>query len=793
MPEQLTIAQRMAVENRGGKLLVSAAAGSGKTKVLVDRLISYLTDPKAPANMEDFLIITYTKAAAAELRRKISDKITSYIAEHPENHHMQQQIQRLYMAKICTVHSFCADILREYAYKLDISGDFRIAEENECVEMMQLVLERVLDEAYTTRMDDPYFKAFVETQGLSRDDRQVPEIILHVYSNALCHINPDHWLDQCIHAYDNADIEDVGETIWGQYLIADLKVFLSRQISSLENCIHAAQEVSGLEKPVTLLSETVNSLKSLKQCETWDEIVHHPAIAFGNLTFKKEHRDTILADQIRAIRNNCKENLLKKQKVFCANSKIILEQLRESTEAAIGLVALVKEFRAQYDQLKRIRRVLDFSDIEQKTLDLFLGKNRSGITTAAKEVSARFREVLIDEYQDSNGVQDAIFSAITAERQNCFMVGDVKQSIYQFRLADPGIFLEKYNSYVPAQNAKPGEGRKVMLSNNFRSSKGIIEAVNDVFSLCMSPAVGGLEYGSDEQLYEGLPHVTLPDPEVELYGIDVQEDTYREEALYVAQHIQTLLDGNHYVRSGEELRPVTPDDIVILLRSPGSVGGEFRFALEELGITCTLNNDIDLLQTPEVNALRSILQIIHNPLQDIPLVCALSSPVFGFSADDLARIRANQKYSEFYYALTNDAADNSVCFINTLNTLRKNARFLSITQLIHKIFTETNMLNIYAAMEMGDTCVQNLHNFCQTAADFEQTGRKELSHFLDYLSTMDAKGLSVTGNVPSGAIRIMSIHKSKGLEFPVVFLCGLSRTFNTSDIQKNVSLLIMII
>lgn len=786
MSEKLTPQQELAVKNRGGNLLVSAAAGSGKTKVLVDRLMSYLTDPLDPANIDDFLIITYTKAAAAELRNKISEKLSAYISEHPENRHMQQQIRRLHLSKISTVHAFCADILREYAFRLDISADFRIAEENECQEMMYQSLNEVLESAYTERMHDNAFRTFVDTQGLGRDDRQVPEIILQVHSNALCHLNPNEWYEWCLDSARVEDLTDAGETVWGSYLIEELKEYIQLQIDALQKCISAASDVPGMEKPVLLLSATVSGLQSLNDCKTWDEIVDFPGIEYGTLNFKKDVKGTQLAEQIKAVRNACKEGLSKKLRTFSDHSDVVLEHLSESALASSGLIDLAKDFGCRYNKRKQIRRVLDFTDIEQKMLDLLLGKNRTSLTIAAEEIGNRFREIMVDEYQDSNEVQDAIFSALTQKRQNCFMVGDVKQSIYQFRLADPTIFLNKYNTFVSAEAANPKEGRKVLLSSNFRSSAGVINAVNDVFTGCMSPKVGGLVYGEQEMLREGIPHIPLPEKEVSLYAIDVEKDTYQEEAAFVASHIQSLLDGTHMIREGDQLRPITADDIVILLRSPGSVGGEFRYALESCGIPCTLGSDLDLLQAEEVQALRSILQIISNPLQDIPLLAVLTSPVFGFNADDLAKIRAKNRYVSFYRSLELYHSEKSDAFISLLTSLRYDARFLTTTELIQRVILKTGLQSIYGAMEDGAERVKNLQNFYQIATDFESTGRKNLSSFLEQLVAMDETGMRITGTTTADSVRIMSIHKSKGLEFPVVFLSGLSRTFNMADIQKQV-------
>ena len=786
MSEKLTPQQKIAVENRGGKLLVSAAAGSGKTKVLVDRLMSYLTDPTDPANLDDFLIITYTKAAASELRGKISDKLTDFIALHPENKHMHQQIQRLHMAKICTVHAFCADVLREYAYRLDISSDFRIAEENECHEIMLDVLQKLLDTAYAENLQDDAFLTFVDTQGLGRDDRQVPEIVLQIYSSAMCHLNPKNWLEWCLNAVQVDAITDAGETVWGEYLIKDFFDYIALQVSTLERSIVRIADVPGMEKPASLLRTTADSLKSFLSCKTWDEIVDHPPVDFGRLTFSKDHKDTQLAAQVKAVRNACKEGLSKKLRNFSDHSETVLSHLKESALAIDGLIQLVQLFQTQYAKAKSIRRILDFTDIEQKMLDLLYGKNRNGLTAIAGEVGARYREIMVDEYQDSNEVQDAIFSALTSKKQNCFMVGDVKQSIYQFRLADPSIFLDKYNTFCDAQSAAAGEGRKVLLSSNFRSSAGVISAVNDVFSTCMSAKVGGLEYGEAEMLREGIPHVSIHDREVELYGIDVQEDTYGEEATFVAKRISELLDGGHMVRDGEQLRPVTPADIVILLRSPGSVGGEFRFALENAGIPCHLGGDTNLLQEPEVECLCSLLQIIQNPLQDIPLIASLSSPVFGFTADELAQIRSKYRNTAFYHALEKSDLPKAGSFLSCLAEIRKAARQLTVSQLIHYIFTKTGMLSIFGAMDAGEEKVDNLQSFCQLASDFESTGYKDLTYFLSYLSSLEEKGVNITAAAPSNAVRIMSIHKSKGLEFPVVFLCGLSRVFNMTDTQKQV-------
>ena len=319
----------------------------------------------------------------------------------------------------------------------------------------------------------------------------------------------------------------------------------------------------------------------------------------------------------------------------------------------------------------------------------------------------------MDEYQDSNGVQDAIFGALTRERNNCFMVGDVKQSIYQFRLADPGIFLNKYQSYENAVDAQAGQGRKVLLSHNFRSGPEIIECVNSVFRAAMRPKVGGLTYGEAEALREGIPHDPLPDGNVELHVIDVAADTYSEEADYVADRITQLLDGKHLVRGEDGLRPIRPDDIVILLRSPKTSGWDFHYALQKRGLQTVSSHSIDLLSTDEVEWLRSFLQTILNPQQDIPLIATITGPVFGFTANDLAAIRAGKRKSSFYDALRQSSAEKVKCFLSVLAQLRDFARLHTLAELMENIFFLTRADAVYAAMPDGKMRSDNLQEFYQ--------------------------------------------------------------------------------
>ncbi len=791
--EKLTPAQHAAVYDRGGPLLVSAAAGSGKTKVLVDRLMSYLLDPSDPANIDDFLIITYTKAAASELREKIAGKLTEILSQTPENRHLRRQLQRLHLAKISTVHAFCGDIIREYAFFLELSGDVRVADENEAAELRHLAMEETLEEAYTRVNVTPEFRAFVDTQGFGRDDRTVPQIVEAVYTSAHCHIQPEKWLRTCLRLGETHTLTDAAQTIWGKYLVDRLHNYLRTQIKVLRDLLETVQQDDELApKYCPTLEENLTQLEALYQCKTWEECQMYRIDSLGRLKPVRNPSDPELVEAVKAVRKSILEGLKKYQLPFQTGSLQILDDLEQANLACQGLCQLVLDFTKRYQLEKQRRRVLDFSDLEHRTLELLLGKSLSGPTQAAKEISRRFREVMVDEYQDTNEVQDKIFSVLTAKQGNCFMVGDVKQSIYRFRLADPGIFLEKYHTFVPHSEAQPGQGRKILLSENFRSGEGVLAAANHVFATTMCPDVGGLYYGAEESLKAGIPHEKLPTPEVELHCIELQGGApkYETESLFVAQRIRQMLDNGELIRSSSGLRKVTPGDIVILLRSPGTAARHYRSALESLGIPAATESGGSILQTSEISILRSLLEVLDNPLQDIPLQSVLLSPLCDFSADDLGRLRAAHRQGYLFESLLaarNQGDRKATDFLNMILSLRQVARQETLTRLLEEISIQTHMESIFGAMPSGQQRLDNLQFFHETAAAFEQGGLRDLSEFLEHLSRLDDRGLiSDRGSTAASAVTILSIHKSKGLEYPVVFLANLSARFNREDLKDHV-------
>ena len=786
MAEKLTPQQAQAVTNRGGKLLVSAAAGSGKTKVLVDRLLTYLTEETAPANLDDFLIITYTKAAASELRGKIAAKLTERIAQEPENKHLQKQLQRLYLTQISTVHGFCAGILKEYAYHVDLPPDFRVADEAECAELKNQVLKDLLERAYTQSEESDCFLAFVNTQGVGRNDSAIPAIVLKVYDAARCHENPETWLDRCLENTVLEGVTDAAQSLWGRKLMEELFSWLDMELEVLQECLKRLKADEGVEKPIQNISQLIEQLQYLRGSESWDEIYRRKNVSFGVLRFSGKSYDPVLAEQVKALREACRDELEQKTRCFSNPSEQVLSDLRQSADAARGLISLVRQFDKEYSRLKRSRRILDFGDLEHRMLDLLLGKSRSGTTAAAREISSRFREIMVDEYQDSNGVQDRIFSTLTEEKQNCFLVGDVKQSIYRFRLADPGIFLEKYANFAPAESAEPGQGRKILLSHNFRSGAEIISGINQVFEQCMSPEVGGLQYGEAEALREGVPHVPLQEEAIELDVLEVADgDSYEKEAAFTAKRIGKMLESGTLVRQGDSLRPVTPEDIVILLRSPGTMASAFRSALEAEGIRCALDGGSNLMAAEEISSLAALLQTVANPRQDIPLLAVLASPIFGFTADELAGIRSGCKKGCFYDGLLVCEDEKVQAFLQILSQLRRKARLEPLTSLLQSCFLLTRLDSIYGAMPGGKAKKENLYIFYQMAVDFEQGSLRTLDQFLEHLEALQGSQVVSAGS-NAGCVTIMSIHKSKGLEFPVVFLCGLSHRFNASDSREAV-------
>ena len=784
---KLTKSQQAVVDDRGGALLVSAAAGSGKTKVLIDRLLSRICDTQNHCNIDDFLVITYTNAAAAELRVKIAQALSQRLAEQPENRHLQRQMRRIYLAEISTVHAFCSNLLRKYAHILDIPCDFRMIEEAEAQLLQKKVLDVLLEQGYSHGAPD--FRAMVETFGYGRDDHRLSEAVLMAHRAMRCRADMNRWREETLQVLDISQYDDVMDTPWGAYVMEQFRFFLEQQTKNLRNAVTEMQYYPNIEKSYApTFLENIAQLEELLACDTWDEIIERQLDSFGRLKGVRDPEDISVKERLSSLRKKCWSDLQRWQQLFYAKSQDLLNDLAQVMPGAAALLRFTDEFDKTYTAEKERRKLLDFSDLEHFAIKLLTDRYTGKPTAVAKEVANRFVEIMVDEYQDSNQVQEVIFEAISRDGKNRFMVGDVKQSIYRFRLADPTLFLDKYEAYPDYLEAEDGAPRKILLSENFRSRSEILSACNDVFRLIMRKQVGDLDYGDEEALKAGREFPLLPQTPVELHCLtssdtETELDKRELEADFVARRIRTLLDDGTQITDGDTLRAVKPSDIVILMRSVSNNAQVYLQALERMGIRGVCNQGGSLLDTTEIQVLLAMLQVIDNPHQDIPLLTVLASPVFGFLPEDLAQVRTKSRAGDYYEAMQTD--DRFAPFLQLLESLREEATWIPLHELIENILHRTNMVHIFSAMADGEQRKKNLLSFTSFVVGFETNGTRALPQLLQYLSNLKKNGgqLPAPQSVAENAVTIMSVHKSKGLEFPVVFLCDLSRQFNMQDMN----------
>ena len=790
---ELTPDQRKAVENRGGSLLVSAAAGSGKTKVLVERLFRYILEEQCA--VDDFLIITYTKAAAAELRGKIAAELSRRVAEQPDNAHLRRQLFRVYQADIKTVDAFCAALLRENVYRLPpidghaLTPDFRVLDEQEADMVKQRVLERALEDFYAGM--DQRCRQLAETLGAGRDDRALETLVLELHRKLQSHPYPLQWLEQVRRDWESPP-DDLGQSPYGQVIMADAAAKADFWAGLLEQETDAITDEAVAAAYADRLTETATQLRALSAAQgDWEAMAAiHPAFrrmgAVKGENAEKEH--------LQAVVKRCKDALKKLSAPFDTAQAEHLEDLAAMAPAMLALADLTADFTRRYQSEKARRNAMDFSDQEHYAIELLLTDDGQP-TDLARQVAGRYREIMVDEYQDANDVQNCIFTAVSRQEQNLFTVGDVKQSIYRFRLADPTIFLRKYNAYVSADDAEEGQPRKVLLSQNFRSRPSVLDGCNAVFRSIMSRRMGEIDYGPAEQLNFGATYYPpRGDTAAEFHLIDVADtedehfDRGMVEARFVAGRIRRMLDEGYRVNGGDGLRPCTPEDFVILMRSPRSRLKAFTAALAEQNIPCAADESSDFFAAVEIAVVWSLLQVIDNPRQDVPLISVLRSPLFGFSPDCLAAIRALQKDGDYYDALLLDEGEDTQDFLRTLDSLRAAARDETVDDLLWHIYDACRCLAVFGAMPGGRARRDNLVAFYTYARQLSAAGKKSLFDFVSHLRTLlengDAPDLSTRQS--AGGVRIMSIHKSKGLEFPIVFLCDLSKRFDPRDVQEPV-------
>lgn len=787
-----TAQQRAAALDRGGALLLAAGAGSGKTKVLIDRLMAYLTDPTDPADLDEFLIITYTRAAASELRAKIAARLAQAVAETPQNRHLQRQLTRVYCAQISTVHSFCQSVLRQYAAEAALSADFRVADEQQAAALRAQTLKAVLGELYEKLDEQPDFAAMIDTLGYGRDDRRLLDLAEEGYSVMRCQVDPEAWRRACLDAYALPQGIAAEDTIWGAYFLQERTRVLQQADALLQQAETLCRREEKLEeKCAPVLAGNRQSLRALLAQTTWDGCREKMVQSFGVM---RPPRGAAQVERVKALRQQAWEMVKKMRSWFYADSARVVDDLRASVPALRGLLALLKAFDERFTQEKRRRHLLDFSDLEHCMIGLLTQKGSGAPTAAARSIAAGYREILIDEYQDSNAVQECIFQAVSRGGQNVFMVGDVKQSIYRFRLADPMLFLKKYESYPMCGQQEAGAPRKLLLSQNFRSREQILAAVNDVFSLVMNRDSGELDYTEAEALRPGAQFPPLDEPVVELHCLNYTDaddedeggDKTGAEAEYVAARIEQLLRGGAQVTENGVLRPARASDIVILLRSPGMIAGVYQQALQARGIACDAGMGSDLLKTAQVEILVQLLQIIDNPHRDIPLAAAMASPVFAFSPEELALLRAENRKDDLYTCITTCRAPSEKlrAFTAWLARMRTESRRMPLRELVGLVIDSSGLEQVFAALPDGAQRCADLaafEAFVETNARGDVRTVRELVALVEQLMQRGAAMPAPDTPVRADAVRIMSIHSSKGLEFPIVVLADLARKMNLED------------
>lgn len=796
-----TASQSAAINTRGSSILVSAAAGSGKTRVLTERLMSYVTDKSDPRDIDSFLIITYTRAAAAELRARIMTELMTKSAEEPDNTRLRRQANLCYRAQIGTIHSFCTTVLRENAHSIGLSPDFKIVEEDKATAMKKRCVERLLDKEYDNM--DEAFKSLVDTVGAGRDDARLEEIILTLHEKMQSHPNPARYAKEQIEVLRLHGITDVGDTPWGEFLLqktARSLTFWAAEMEGLVALMHSLPEYAPIAKVYSAsVSDTALSIRNLIRAipQGWDAAFNKLPIEFPRLSGLRNSPNPEISDMVKERREACKKEMGKLSETFTAGSEALLCDMRKMSIAMIRLLELTQKFDKAFSAEKRRQSVVDFSDLEHLAAKLLTDENGAP-TLLAQQISERYTEIMVDEYQDVNAVQDMLFHSVSRKGKNLFMVGDVKQAIYRFRLADPGIFLEKYTRFKNHDVAKPDENRKILLRENFRSRAAVLNAANHVFRNIMSTELGELDYNDEAALKCGADYYSktgeLP---AELMVVELPEggeeerpDKARIEALAVAEKINELVRAGTQVKSGDGERPVQYGDIVILMRSPKSVGGIYASTLLEMGIPVADRRGASFFKSEEVSAVLALLAVIDNPYQDVPIISALYSCLFGFTANELAEIRAKNKSGSFYDALKLAAQESERCqkFLDLLYTLREVSGDLPTDELLRRVYNETDVMAIASAMQGGGERRNNLMQLLEYARKFENDGFRGLFKFVAMLRRMTERGEEprMPSTEGGNAVTIMTIHKSKGLEFPIVFLCDTARKFNKMDTTEAV-------
>ncbi|MDE6386470.1 MAG: helicase-exonuclease AddAB subunit AddA [Lachnospiraceae bacterium] len=828
--------QQRVIDARGRNLLVSAAAGSGKTAVLVERIVGMVSDSEQPVDIDRLLVVTFTNAAAAEMRERISRALADRLAADPENEHLQRQTTLLHNARITTIDSFCLFVLRNQFHTIGLDPGFRIAEEGEGKLMRQEALAETLEACYAE--EEPGFLNCMEYFSMGSRDTAVEEIVLKLYDFAMSTPFPEKWLEQRKQDYNvAADFENIP---WVADLMRQTKLILQGCIDKLSEAVRLCSEPDGPYMYGELLEREQEMAEGLlRRCEERDDYdilyTSFGALHFDRLSSKKDETvSSIKREMAKSLRTQVKEQLGDLQKKYFFRSKEqILKQMEVCGAAVEALVDLTLTFKKVFDAKKRDKNILDFDDIEHFALEILVkeedGDGGCVPTETALEYRSYFHEILIDEYQDSNLVQEYILSCISGEdegRYNRFMVGDVKQSIYKFRLARPELFLEKYAAYAGQQADEGGVcAEKIDLHQNFRSREEVLNSVNKVFEQIMGEDVGGIVYDDLAALHAGAVYPVQDvcsadgeadvqtenpnDTEILLYQTgEKPEDisTKEQEAYGIALKIKELMRTFQVTdRESGGLRKLAYKDVVILLRTVSGWDEVFKRILEEEGIPVHMTSRTGYFAASEVQELLHFLRTLDNPLQDIPLYGVMHSYLGGFDEEEIAIIRSsapNKKYlydavkefgvSEDEPERSNKLAEKIQKFIGDINRYRELSAYLSVQELLQVILQETGYLDYVSVKPEGNKRRANVEMLLVKAADYENTSYFGLNHFLRYMEQLEKYevdyGEAGLQDENADVVRIMSIHKSKGLEFPVCFVSGIAKGFQTRDVSGSLVL-----
>lgn len=776
-----------------GTVLVSAAAGSGKTAVLVERIIRLLCDADHPVDVDELLVVTFTKAAAAEMKQRLSAALTRALQEHPNDRRLRRQLMLLPGAAISTVHGFCSDLVREHFHRLpDVSPVFRVAEETQTAPLRAEALNELLEERYAAH--DPSFERLVELLGGVRDDRQLADRVESLYKFVQSDPDPDHWL--ATHAAPYHEALPVGQTPWGREILrlaADTSRRCERLYCRALALIDAdAPETAGYHALLTDELAQTQQLVALCTASDWDGLYQRVnSLTFDRFPRLKKGGDAVLHAQLIQQRNTAKSKLVTLSKLLMADEKTISADTAHLAPAMDELFALVRLFSERYTAKKRQLSYLDFNDLEHLTLALLLTRDAEGNlrrTSLAEEVGRRYAYVMVDEYQDTNPTQEQIFRAVSREEQNLFFVGDVKQSIYAFRNATPELFIARRDRY-PAFDGTQYPAT-IRLGNNFRSRRSVTDTVNFCFDQLMTRATCGVDYTDGEELVCSAVYPDRADDAAELLLFDGDalspgDNATAAEARGIAARIEEMM-GTMTVSEGDGERPLRCGDICILMRSVKGCAGVFIDELGRRGIPAVCGAGSGFFETPEIAFTLSLLRFLDNPLQDVALLAVLLSPVFAFTPDEAAALRADRGHAPLYVSLRRGARGDDAlaarcrAFLQKTDRLRTAAAVSPADRLLTRVYEELSLPAVMRVRRHGEQRVANLQQLLDMARQFEQNGYRGLSAFLRTLDRQmeqdDPRPAPVAGS--EDAVRIMTIHGSKGLEFPVVFLAGLGRKFN---------------